>query len=123
MTKFALLLPALALLAACGGEPAPAPTETATAAATPEPVNSLPAPDQALFTKLFGEACPKAEPVNTAVCKRAGFGATDVVCEYGLGEDTYLRDKATLTPNADGSAWTLAEPAAVCASHEKHHQG
>ena len=123
MTKFALLLPTFALLAACGGEPAPAPTETAAAVSTPEPVNSLPAPDQPLFAKLFGEACPSAEPVSTAVCKRAAFGSTDVVCEYGLGKDNYLRNKATLTPNTDGTDWMLADAANVCAPEAKQTQG
>lgn len=112
MNKIALLLPVTALslaLAACGEEPAPEPTPTATAA--PEP--TLPAPNQDLFSGLLAEACPELEPVNTAVCKRAGFGSSDVICEYGLGEDEYLRDKATLTPG-DGE-WTLADPESICA--------
>ena len=36
-----------------------------------------------------------------------------MICEYGLGDDEYRRDSATLTPG-DGE-WTLAEPEAVCA--------
>ena len=109
MTKFALLLP-LALLAACGDEPAaePVPTE----AAAPEPIETLPAPDQALFTAKYAEACPEEEAVNTAVCRRAGMGSPDVICEFGLGEDEYLRNKATLT---DGEGeWVFAEPENVC---------
>ncbi|RXZ65666.1 hypothetical protein ETX26_02690 [Pelagerythrobacter rhizovicinus] len=108
--KIALLLPVLAL-AACGQEPAPepAPTQTPTAPATP----SLPAPDQELFTELLAEACPELAPVNTAVCKRAGFGSSDVICEYGLGEDEYLRNKAKLTPGE--GEWVLADPENVCA--------
>ena len=111
MTKFALILAPAFLLAACGEEPAaePAPAETV----APEPVNTLPAPDQALFTNVFAEACPEAESVNTAVCKRAGIGSEDVICEYGLGDDEYLRDSATLTPGED--EWTLSDPETVCA--------
>jgi hypothetical protein len=111
VNKIVLLLPALALsLAACGEEPAPAPAPTATATPT---TPALPAPDQELFTGVLAEACPEAEPVSTAFCKRAGFGSSDVICEYGLGDDEYRRDKATLTPG-DGE-WTLADPEAVCA--------
>jgi len=108
--KIALLLPVL-ILAACGQEPAPepAPTQTPAAPATP----SLPAPDQELLTGMLAEACPELEPVNTAACKRAGFGSTDVICEYGLGEDEYLRNKATLT--AGEGEWVLADPENVCA--------
>lgn len=110
------LLPFLTLplfaLAACSGEPATEPTP----AATPAPVvtPSLPAPDQALFTRVLAEACPEAEPVNTAVCRRAGLGSTEVNCEFGLGEDEYLRNKATLV--AGESAWTLKDPEAICAA-------
>ena len=112
MNKIALILPVTALslaLAACGEEPAPAPTPTA----TPEAAPSLPAPDEKIFSEVLAEACPELEPVSTAICKRAGFGSSDVICEYGLGDDEYRRDSATLTPG-DGE-WTLAEPEAVCA--------
>jgi hypothetical protein len=117
--KIALLLP-LFVLASCSGEPAAEPTP---AASTPAPAAtpSLPAPDQALFSELFAKACPEAEKVNTAVCKRAGFGSSEVLCEYGLGEDKYLRDKATLAP-ADG-AWAIQDAEAVCKAHLDHHAG
>ena len=115
MKKIAFLLPlfaSAALLAACSGEPA----EPAAKATTPAPATkpSLPAPDQALFTKLYAEACPEAKPVNTAICKRAGMGSEEVICEYGLGEDKYLRNTATLT--AGESAWSLKDAQAVCAA-------
>ncbi|MEE1877165.1 hypothetical protein [Altererythrobacter litoralis] len=114
MKKLALaLLPAFAL-AACGEEPAPAPqpTPTETAVAVPEEP-ALPAPDAAVFAETLAKACPAAKPVSTSACKRAGFGSENVICQYGLGKDEYLRHSATLTPG-DGE-WTVAEPETVCA--------
>jgi hypothetical protein len=107
--KLALLLP-LFLLAACGEEPAPAPTPTA----TPEPVVTLTPPDQDLLGELLAEACPGIEPVSTAVCRR-GMGAETVACEYGLGEDEFLRNDATLAVNEAGDGWMIEDPEAVCA--------
>lgn len=111
-------LPLLVVLAACTQEEAPAPQATQ-AAAAPAPTQSLPAPDQALFTTTFAAACPEVEKVSNAVCKRAGLGSTDVICEYGIGEDNYLRHKATLTPG-DGQ-WTMVQPEKICAEHAPHH--
>ena len=112
MNKIAFLLPLFAL-AACSSEPSAEPTaEATTAAPAPVATPSLKAPDQALFTGLFAEACPGAKPVSTAVCRRAGMGSSEVNCEFGLGEDEYLRNKATLI--AGESAWTLKDPEAVC---------
>ncbi len=113
MKKLILLLPML-VLAACGQEPAPEPVPTQTAAVVPAKP-SLPAPDAKIFAAAFAAACPEAEPVNNSVCKRAGLGSTDAVCEYGLGKDEYLRHKATITP-VDG-AWTIANPETTCAEH------
>lgn len=109
MKKLAFLLPVF-LLAACGEEPAPAPAPTA----TPEPVATLPATDQDLFAELLAEACPDLEPVNTAVCRR-GMGATTVACDYGLGEDEFMRNDATLVVNEAGDGWMIQDPEAVCA--------
>ena len=107
MKKLTFLLP-IALLAACSEEPAPAPA----AEPTPEAVETLRAPDQALFTEKYAEACPDAEAVNTAVCRRAGMGSPDVLCEFGLGDDEYLRNEATLT--ASEGDWAFADPENVC---------
>ena len=108
MTKPVFTLVAIALLAACSEEPAPAPVETATS----EPVETLTPPDQAYFTAKYAEQCPEEEAVNTAVCRRAGMGSPDVICEFGLGEDEYLRNEATLTAG-DGD-WVFADPENVC---------
>ncbi|MGB3710639.1 MAG: hypothetical protein WA985_03010 [Erythrobacter sp.] len=114
--KIASALPVLALLAlaACGEEPAPEPQTTTTVER--EPVRTLPPPDQALFTEVFAAACEGAEPVNTASCS-AAMGADDVTCEFGLGDDEYLRNEAVLEVNDDNTGWNLAEPEAICAEH------
>jgi len=114
MTKTPLLPPfaLCALVAACSQEqPAPEPEPKAVAAEPAKP--SLPAPDAEIFKAVFAKACPKAKPVNKSVCKRAGFGSHDVICEYGLGTDEYLRHKATLTPGE--GEWVLANPEKTCA--------
>ena len=112
LNKLAFLFVPLFALAACGEEPAAEVAQTQVA--TPEPVTTLPAPDQKLFTELYAEACPEAEPVSTAICRRAGIGSDEVFCEYGLGEDEYRRNDATLTPGDE--QWTLADPENVCAA-------
>ncbi|MEX0341586.1 MAG: hypothetical protein AB3N06_03280 [Erythrobacter sp.] len=113
MKNLALLLP-LALLAACGEEPAAqtAPEQIA----SPEPVNTPPAPDESLFKTVFAETCEGAETVSVAMCKRA-MGAETVSCEFGLGDDEYMRNKAQLTVNEDSTGWNLADAAAICAEH------
>ncbi len=110
LTLTLIALPAIAL-ASCGEEPAPEPAPVETA--TPEPIQTMSAPDQALFSEKLAEACPALKPVNTAVCRRAGIGSTKVVCEYGLGDDEYLRHKATITP-VEGE-WALSDTETVCA--------
>lgn len=115
MNKLALLFPIFAL-AACGQEPAPEPAPTV-AAAPADP--ALPSPTLEVFAATFAETCPAAEKVATSVCKRAGMGSDDALCEFGVGEDTALRHKATLTA-ADGK-WTLGDAKAVCAEHDSHH--
>lgn len=113
MKKIALsLLPFTVLMAACGEEPTPEPAPAETVA--PEPIESLPAPDQELFATLHAAACPEAKPVNTAVCRRAGMGSEDVICEYGLGDDEYLRNTAILT--AGDGEWVLTDTETVCAA-------
>ena len=119
MKKLALILP-VALLAACGEEPAPEPAATPTEVATLEPESTLPAPTEDLFKTTFAETCEGAEPVNTAVCRRA-MGADTVACEFGLGEDEYLRHKATLAVNETNDGWMIADAAAICAEHGAHH--
>ncbi len=111
MNKLALILPIFAL-AACSEEPATdqAPAETVVA----EPAApSLPAPDADVLIAAFSKACSEAEAINVSACKRAGIGSTEVICEYGLGDDEYLRNQLTLTPS-DGE-WTVADPETVCA--------
>ncbi|KLI63208.1 hypothetical protein [Aurantiacibacter marinus] len=115
MKKLILILPIMAL-AACGEEPAPAALETA----APVEVVELPAPDQELFTAVFAETCPDAEPVATAVCRR-GMGAPTVACEFGLGDDDVLRHDATLNIDDTGEGWMLADAENICSEHDSHH--
>ena len=114
MKKLTLTLSLIApvfALAACGEEPAPEPAPAEVAA--PEPTPSAPAPDEELFAQLYAAACPEAEPVSTSVCRRA-MGADTVSCEFGLGEDEYLRNDAMLELDETGEAWAIADADAVC---------
>lgn len=116
MIRYCIALPLLAL-AACGEpEPEPQPTAEPTVAAPAEP--ALPAPDEELFTALFAKTCPAAEKVSVAVCKRA-MGADTALCEFGVGEDEYLRHKSTL--EAKNGEWAIANPKEFCAEHDSHH--
>ncbi|KKL26825.1 hypothetical protein LCGC14_2391390, partial [marine sediment metagenome] len=76
LNKLVFLFVPLFALAACGEEPAAEVAQTQVA--TPEAVATLPAPNQELFTQLYADACPEAEPVNTAVCRRVGLGSDEV---------------------------------------------
>jgi hypothetical protein len=120
MKTITLCLTALSALAlaSCGSEPAEeaAPVEVAPAA----PVATLPAPDEARFAQVFAASCEGAEPVSTSVCKRA-MGATEAICNFGLGEDEALRHKATLTANEVSTDWVLADPENICTEHGAHH--
>ena len=109
MIRNLLLIAPVFALAACGSEPEPAPEPTPTVA--PEPESALPAPTESVFKTVFAEACPNAEPVNTAFCKHA-MGAKDASCEFGLGDDDALRNKATITAVDD--VWVLDDPETVC---------
>jgi len=108
---------ALLALAACNSEEAaeaPA-AEAPTAAASVGPVKpSMPAPDEETFAAAYAEACTAAPKVSTSLCKSAGFGKEGFVCEYGLGDDEYRRNSATLMPE-DGK-WVLAEADKICAA-------
>ncbi|MXO85725.1 hypothetical protein GRI38_06730 [Altererythrobacter aurantiacus] len=121
MKKF-FVIAACAALVACGeaAEEAPeqVPADVATEEETFEVEPERPAPDQAVFTEVFAATCPDAEPVSNAVCRRA-LGQDNVSCEFGLGEDQYLRHEAMLTP--DGEGWALDNAPAICAEHGSHH--
>ena len=112
MKTIALILPLLAL-SACGKESAPQPTPTATVA--PAPLKpSLPPPDQAAFGDVFAKACPKAAKIAIASCRAEGMGATTFICEYGLGDDKYLRNEATISQ--ENGAYVLDNPEKTCAA-------
>ena len=108
---------ALVALAACNSQEsteaqaAEAPAAE-TALAPPEP--SMAPPDEEVFATAYAEACTAAPKVSTSLCKSQGFGKEGFVCEYGLGDDEYRRNSATVVPS-DGK-WVLAEPEKICAA-------
>ncbi len=113
------LIPALFLtLAACGDEPAATPAEEA-----PSVEESLAADaedlaepaDRDAFVAAFSAACPDAKPVNNASCQALGMGSPSFVCEYGLGDDEYLRHKGVVTQSEGELPYTLDDPEKVCA--------
>lgn len=101
----------LVLFAACSEEPEPQPAPVETPNVPAEP--SLPPPDSAVFAAAFAKTCPDAKPVNTSACKRAGMGSPEVICEYGLGDDEYLRNETKLVQGE--TEWEIADPETTCA--------
>ena len=112
MMKTFAAIASLAILAACGEEPAPEPVPTETA--TPDPVNTMPPPGVDELTTLVAEACPALKPVNDASCRSAGMGTGAFVCEFSLGTDEYLRNDAKIVLGEE-DAWVLDDPDTVCA--------
>ena len=108
-----LVIAPLALLAACGEEPAPEPAPVETPVVAAPEVPSIPAPDEKVFAATFAKTCPNAKPVKTSTCKRAGMGSPEVICQYGLGDDEYLRNTTTLVQGE--SEWEIADPETTCA--------
>ena len=107
---------AVITLTACNSQqPAqPAPSEAPAAAPTTESTPTLSPPDKAAFAAAYAAACPKAKPVSTANCQSEGFGKTGFSCSFGLGDDPYPRNTASLE-QGDGK-WVLADPATACAA-------
>jgi len=114
MKTLSIALFASLALVACSEEPTPEPAQTQAPVAA-EPVKpTLAAPDGAFFAETFAATCPNAKPVSTSVCRRAGMGSPEVICEYGLGDDEYLRNETTLVQGE--TAWEIADPDSTCAS-------
>ena len=107
-----IALAPVALLAACGEEPAPEPAPVETPAVV-DAGPSLPPPDETVFAETYARTCPEAKPVNVSVCRRAGMGSPEVVCEFGLGDDEYLRNETTLVEGE--TEWEIADPETACA--------
>jgi len=112
MTRFILILSPLAL-AACAQEPAEAPAPVETTAIEEEIGPTLHPPDRDKFAERFAVACPAAPQISTAMCRAQGMGSHDFTCEYGLGDDEYMRHEAVLQ-EVDGE-WEVEDPDAVCA--------
>jgi len=100
-------------LAACNSE-APVEPDSVQAQVVMPIEPSISAPNEELFAAAYAEACGDAQPVNTSICKSQGLGKEGFVCEYGLGNDEYLRNDAIILP-VEGK-WALAEPEKTCAA-------
>jgi len=111
-----ICLPALAL-AACGDAPAKEgpkrPTANEMKAALEKEGPKLAPPTRDLFAEKFAAACPDKKSVNNALCKAQGMGSHDFTCEYGLGDDEYMRFEGVLS-EVDGE-YQLLNPETVCA--------
>lgn len=70
-------------------------------------------PTRDTFAEKFAAACSEQKPVNKAVCRAQGMGSHDFTCEYGLGDDEYLRHEGVLS-EVEGE-YVLIEPETVCA--------
>ena len=110
-----LAVPFLLVLAACGETGEDAEIDMTAPAEVPAALESdgLSPPDGEVFEAAFAEACPDALPVSTSLCKATGMGAESFLCEYGLGEDEYMRYSATLVESEE--SWVVSDPAAICA--------
>lgn len=115
MIRTLLILSPL-VLAACSEAPAEdgskAPTAKEMQAAI-EKGGKLAPPTRDTFAEKFAAACPKQEPVNKANCLAQGMGSHDFTCEYGLGDDEYLRHEGVLS-EVEGE-YVLLETEKVCA--------
>lgn len=118
MIRTLLLLSPLALaLGACSEGPAEeaeakAPTAREVEAAIKEGSKLAP-PTHDTFAEKYAAACPSQKKVNQALCKAQGMGSHDFTCEYGLGDDEYLRHEGTLS-EVEGE-YVLQDTDTVCA--------
>ena len=118
MTRTLFLLSPLALvLGACSESPAEdaepkAPTAREMEAAIKEGGKLAP-PNRDTFAEKFAAACPSQKKVNKALCQAQGMGSHDFTCEYGLGDDEYLRHEGVLS-EVEGE-YVLQDPETVCA--------
>ena len=111
-----LLAPLTLALGACSPAAEEAEEQAPTARevqAAIEKGTKLSPPDRDLFAAKFAEACPSQKPVNKATCRSQGMGSHDFTCEYGLGDDDYLRHEGTLA-EVEGE-YVLQDTDTVCA--------
>lgn len=114
MIRIAVILAPLSLVvAACSEEVAEAPAPVETTAVQEEVGPTLHPPDRDKFAERFAAACPSAQEISTAMCRAQGMGSHDFTCEYGLGDDEYMRHEAVLH-EVDGE-WEVENPEEVCA--------
>ncbi|MEO0641797.1 MAG: hypothetical protein AAFY47_00060 [Pseudomonadota bacterium] len=114
---FLILSPFAFILAACSQDTSDnaadgAPTAREVEAAIKDG-GKLSPPDRDVFAEKFAAACPSQEAVNKAICLAQGMGSHDFTCEYGLGDDEYLRHEGVLS-EVEGE-YVLLDPETVCA--------